>query len=73
MKIEVTEEVLKINVGGQLVTFAKGDQVTVDDDIGELACAHGWAKDLAKKVKTGDRVPGASSKIVPDTITQKAG
>ncbi|MGI9202660.1 MAG: hypothetical protein ACR2Q3_01550 [Woeseiaceae bacterium] len=71
MKILITEKVIKVNVGGKLQTFAEGDQVTVDDDIGHLCVANGWAEDLEGKVKTGERVPGASGEIVPDTIAQK--
>lgn len=72
MRIKVTEETLKLNIDGKLVAFHEGDQVTVDEDIGRLACAHGWAEDLDGNVETGERIPGASGEIVPDNVEQQA-
>ena len=41
--------------------YQKGDRVTsvegtdFDGDVAEAWCAHGWAKDVAGKVETGER------------------
>lgn len=50
MKIEALED---IKSGGYLLTA--GDSITVPDDIGAHWCAHGWAKDTAGTVPTGER------------------
>ena len=70
MKIEITEKTIKINVDGKLQQFAEGDIVTVSDEVGNLCCAHGWAKDTAGTVATGARVAGVS-KLAPASIKQK--
>ena len=50
MKIEALED---IKSGGYLLTA--GDSITVPDESGAHWCAHGWAKDTAGIVQTGER------------------
>ncbi len=71
MKIEITEEVIKLNVGGKLQVYNKGDVVTVEDPIGELCCQHGWGLDVDGAVPSNERKPGANGKVVPDNVVTK--
>ena len=72
MKIEITEETIKLNVDGKLVNFVKGDVSTVSDEVGNICLGHGWAKDVDGVVETGERKPGANGPLVPDKVNQKA-
>lgn len=72
MQIEISEEVLKLNIDGRLVTHVKGDLVTVDDDVAAVCLANGWAFDPTGKVESVARNPGASGEIFPDKILQPA-
>ena len=70
MKIEITEEIIKLNVDDRLQTYTKGDTVTVSDEVGQLCCEHGWAKDVDGNVSTGERVAGVNVRIQPDAVSQ---
>ena len=61
MRIEALEN---FNVGDLRVTA--GDIITVEDQVGRHACAHGWAKDVAGEVPTGTRIPGVSTLSLQD-------
>ncbi len=37
------------------IRYEKDDICTVDDDLANLACEHGWAEDTEGKIKTGER------------------
>jgi len=50
MKIEALEA---IKSGDYVLTA--GDSITVPDDIGAHWCKHGWAKDVAGVITTGER------------------
>lgn len=67
MRVEITEPVLR-DAGYNL---AAGDIITVPDELGATWCGHGWAKDTAGVVPTGERiVTGAHLKV--DKITSQA-
>ena len=51
MQVEILEE--KLSSDG--FTCAKGDRITVSDEIGAAWCGRGWCKDMAEKVTTGER------------------
>ena len=68
MKIEVLGPELKLVIDGKLKVYAQGDQVTVDDDAGRRACAHGWAADLDGNIGTAPRVPGSKGPIAIDSL-----
>ena len=57
IQVEVLEESLKSKdrETGERYNLSKGDVVTVSDALGQHWCAQGWAKDVAGKVKTGER------------------
>lgn len=56
MRVEILEERLSSeDSAGRHHLLGKGDIVTVPDDTGADWCAHGWAKDVAGKVATGER------------------
>ena len=71
MKIRVTEPKIKLNVNDKLREFVEGDEVTVEDKIGEMCCGFGWAVDIDNVVPTGIRKPGANGPIKPATVKQK--
>ena len=50
MQVEALERI--ISDGRSLET---GDRATVPDEVGRNWCRHGWAKDLAGQVATGER------------------
>ena len=52
--------------------YSKGDVMTVDDDIGKLACGHGWARDTDDVVETGQFTPGARA-IQPENVRHDVG
>jgi len=64
MRIEALEN---FNVGDLRVTA--GDIITVDDQVGQHACAHGWAKDASGEVPTGQRIPGVSTLHLQNTTS----
>ena len=68
MQIKVLEDNLKLNIDGKLRPFVKDDIATVDDDIGALACQHGWAEDVSGATVTGARVAGANGLIQPRNV-----
>jgi hypothetical protein len=35
-------------------TYAQGDAITVERELGEYFCASGWAKDLANTISTAE-------------------
>ena len=70
MRIKVTEDSLKLNVDGALKTFTKDDEVTVEDIIGNVCVAQGWADDIAGVVPTGPRIEGAA-KVQPNNLKLK--
>lgn len=70
IKVEILEDTLKDTIAGIAITLHKGDQVSVDREIAKYWCRLGWAKDIKGKIKTGERIPGASGEIVPDAIVQ---
>lgn len=51
MRVEVTEAKLR-DAGYDL---REGDTITVPRAVGEDWCAHGWARDTAGEVPTGER------------------
>ena len=61
MQIECTEERLSdVDAEtGQLYQLKKGDRVTVSATYAARLCGFGWAKDVAGKIKSGERKPGA--------------
>lgn len=62
MRVEILEERLSSEDStGRHHLLGKGDIITVPDDTGTDWCAHGWAKDVAGKVATGERIAGAAS------------
>jgi hypothetical protein len=63
MRIEALEN---FKTGDLRVTA--GDVITVDDQIGRHVCAHGWAKDVAGEVPTGQRIPGVSTLSLQDGV-----
>ena len=72
IQVEILEDSLKTQVGGVPINLSKGDRVKVDDAIAEYWCSLGWAQDVDGKVETGERVPGASGEIVPDSVFHPA-
>ena len=71
MKIEIIGESCKLTTpDGGLLVLSRGDQITVDDEVGMRAVARGWASDLDGQIQTGERVPGASAAVVPDRVKQ---
>jgi hypothetical protein len=62
MRVEILEEKLSSeDSAGRHHLLGKGDIITVPDDTGAEWCAHGWAKDVAGEVATGERrTDGAS-------------
>lgn len=69
MRVEILED--RISDGdpdtGQHYQVAKGDTITVPDAVGKRWCGYGWAADVAKKVKTGERIPGAREIVVQNS------
>ena len=79
-QIRITEETLKLNVGGKLRPFSKGDVVSVgngptqlEPGIAETCLKFGWAEDVDGVEPTGERKPGASGEVMPDTVTLDQG
>jgi len=68
MRIEALE---KFHSGGY--SPEAGDIITVPDEVGARACAHGWARDVTGAVATGDRVPGVSTLNLPNTSHSQTG
>lgn len=62
MKIEALED---IKSGDYVLTA--GDSLTVPDDIGAHWCKHGWAKDVAGTVATGER------RVINTVVTANSG
>ena len=62
MKIEALED---IKSGDYVLTA--GDIITVPDAIGSHWCAHGWAKDVAGTVATGER------RVINAVVTANSG
>ncbi len=52
MKVKILEETGIKHAG---VSYQHDDEVTVDDHVGAMFCANGWAEDLAGEVETGER------------------
>jgi len=69
MKIEILEERLRglDRVTGQHYDVERGDRITVSDECGAAWCAHGWAKDLAGEVETGELIV-RGARLNPDPI-----
>ncbi len=61
MRVEITEAKLSDSdtETGSHYVLGKGDLVTVSEATGARWCSYGWAKDIAGKVKTGERIEGA--------------
>lgn len=51
----------------------KGDVVQMSEADGQLACAHGWAKDTTGQYETGERKPGSAKPLVPEAIKHAQG
>jgi len=51
MQVEILEE--KLSSDG--FSGMKNDRLTVPDEVGKSWCSHGWAKDMADEVATGER------------------
>ena len=76
MRVTITEEKLSDQdpATGKLYELARGDTLTVPDDIGIVWCRLGWAEDADGKVEAGERDP-SSVVLNPHAsrIGQKAG
>lgn len=66
MKVEILVNVLKHD--GQ--SYEKGDVTTFPDDVGTAYCEAGFVSDVAGKVKTGERRPGAT-RIAFESLKQQ--
>ena len=69
MRIKITEETIKLNIGGNLAVFHKDDEVTVDEDVGLACLTHGWATDLDGGVESGVRKPGSNGPLEIQNVT----
>jgi hypothetical protein len=62
MQIKITEQrISDVGPDGVLHVWVEGDVATVDDAYGATLCGRGWATDVAGKVPTGERKPGAET------------
>ena len=68
MQVEITEPELKDTDEGTGVFhhLHEGDRITVSEACGEKWCGFGWAKDVAGKVDSAERKPGAQRLDVKD-------
>jgi len=74
MQIKITEQrISDVGPDGVLHVWVEGDVATVDDAYGATLCGRGWATDVAGKVPTGERKPGAQTLEVAKMTVRATG